>query len=522
MKTKTKIQLFFILAFVHLFTLQSVAQKTGSGNVIGNSYTVSAFTGINVGGAMKVTLIQAPEQSVYIETDDNLFSEISVEVKNGILMLSTKNIRKATKLSAIVTAPDLNKVDASGASNVRGENIINVAAFSLKASGASSIALEIETDNLETTLSGASKANLSGNAISHHAKLSGASKLSAGNLETSVTHIDGSGASDAFVFAKDKLTSNLSGASKVRYENAPTEHNTSNSSNSVNKTTVTVSKGDTVNVNIGNLKIQVLDGDSTVVVVGSRKLVVDEDGNVNLTRVKKHKFNGHWAGVDLGINGLLTTDFNMGYPAEVAFLDQKTEKSIAVNINFYEQNIPLNKSGTLGLVSGLGLTWNNYRFSSDVMLRNENNNMMGYYIEGVNVRKSKLVNTWLTMPLYLELQTRSNNTKEKAHIAAGVVAGWRFRSHTKIYFDDANKAYNLIEPFTGSVVETGQTPSNSRRNIIKDFNSFQQNPFKLDASVRAGWGIVNLYANYSLTQLFIKDRGPELYPFAIGITLSSW
>ncbi|MDP2235896.1 MAG: head GIN domain-containing protein [Bacteroidales bacterium] len=522
MKTKTKIQLLFILAFVQLLSFQSLAQKTGNGNVTGNSYNVSEFTGINVGGAMKVTLIQAMEQSVYIETDENLFPEISVEVKNGILILSTKNIRKATKLSAIVTAPNLTKIDASGASDVRGENVINATTFSLKASGASSVVLEIEADNLETTLSGASKANLSGNATSHHAKLSGASKLSAGKLETSVTHFEGSGASDAFVFAKDKLTSNLSGASKVRYDNAPAEHNTNKSANATEKTTVTVSKGDTVNVNIGNLRIQVLDGDSTVVVVGNRKLVVDESGSVNLSRTKKHKFNGHWAGVDLGINGLLTTDFDMGYPAKYAYLDQRTEKSIAVNVNFYEQNIPLNKSKTLGLVSGLGLTWNNYRFANDVMLKNENNSIEGYFIEGANVRKSKLVNTWLTMPLYLELQTRSNKTKERAHIAAGVVAGWRFSSHTKIYFDDANKAYNLIEPVTGIVFETGQTPSNSRRNIIKDFNGFQQNPFKLDASVRAGWGIVNLYANYSLTQLFINDRGPELYPFAIGITLSSW
>lgn len=522
MKTHSKIRLFLILAFVSLFAFQSSAQKTGSGNVVGKNITVSSFTGINVGGAMKVTLIQAEEQSVYIESDDNLFSEISAEVKNGILDLSTRNIRKATKLSAIITAPEINYVDASGASEVKGENVLNTTTFTLKASGASNVVLEIEADNLETLLSGASKASLSGNVINHNAKLSGASKLSAGKLETSVTHVDGSGASDAFVSANDKLTSNMSGASKVRYDKAPLEISSKESENTTNSTVITVPKGDTVNVNIGNLKIQVLDGDSTVVVVGSRKLVVDEDGNVNLSRVKKHKFNGHWAGVDLGINGLLTTDFNMGYPTEVAFLDQKTEKSIAVNINFYEQNIPLNKSGTLGLVSGLGLTWNNYRFSGDVMLRNENNNVMGYYIEGVNVRKSKLVNTWLTLPLYLELQTRSTKTKEKAHIAAGVVAGWRFSSHTKIYFNDANKAYNLIEPFTGSVVESGRTPSNSRRNIIKDFNSFQQNPFKLDASVRAGWGIVNLYANYSLTQLFIKDRGPELYPFAIGITLSSW
>ncbi len=110
------------------------------------------------------------------------------------------------------------------------------------------------------------------------------------------------------------------------------------------------------------------------------------------------------------------------------------------------------------------------------------------------------------------------------HFAAGVVVGWRVRTHTKIYYNDANTTFNLRDPETGNLLPISlQSPANSNRNIVKDYDSFHMRPFKLDAGIRAGWGgIVNLYANYSLTSLFIKDKGPELYPFSVGIALTSW
>lgn len=522
MKTIFKLRILFAIIFIQFITLTASAQKTGNGIITGKTYDLPSFTGIEAGGAIKVILIQAPEQHVYFETDENLFSEISIEVKNGILQFTTRGIRKASKLTATVSSPIINLIDVSGASEITSENTLSGSNLELRASGASRIVLDINFDNTTTRLSGASRATLSGTSTAHDASLSGASKLIANNLVTDVTQIEGSGASDAYIFAKEHITSEMTGASKLRYDQAPTSMESKSDQQVRIEKVHGSSHSDTVNVNVGNVKVRVIDGDSTVVVVGNRRLVVDEKGNVNMTRKKEHKFNGHWAGVELGINGLLTPDFDLNYDNNLQFLDQRMEKSIAVNINFYEQNIPLNKSGNVGLVSGLGLTWNNYRFADNVMVRSENNQFVGYYMDMVNVRKSKLTNAYLTLPLYLEFQTKSVKTKEKAHIAAGVVAGWRFSSHTKIYFEEANKEYRLRDSQNVLVPDIMRTPSNTNRNIVKDFDSFQQQPFKLDASVRVGWGFVNLYANYGITSLFIKDRGPELYPFAVGIMVSGW
>ena len=58
--------------------------------------------------------------------------------------------------------------------------------------------------------------------------------------------------------------------------------------------------------------------------------------------------------------------------------------------------------------------------------------------------------------------------------------------------------------------------------IVKNHNSFYLQPFKFDATVRFGYGIINLFVNYQLNTMFQKDRGPELYAWTAGITLVGW
>jgi hypothetical protein len=38
-------------------------------------------------------------------------------------------------------------------------------------------------------------------------------------------------------------------------------------------------------------------------------------------------------------------------------------------------------------------------------------------------------------------------------------------------------------------------------------------------TARVGWKFINLMGFYSLTDLFTKDKGPEIYPISIGISL---
>ena len=112
-------------------------------------------------------------------------------------------------------------------------------------------------------------------------------------------------------------------------------------------------------------------------------------------------------------------------------------------------------------------------------------------------KKSKLVVTYLTVPLLLELQTNRFTNRNSFHIAGGISSGLRIGSHSKVKFEKPN----------------GGTEKN------KDRNDFNLNPFKLDATALIGWGSINLYGNYALIDMFKAGDGPQLRPFSVGIRL---
>ena len=52
---------------------------------------------------------------------------------------------------------------------------------------------------------------------------------------------------------------------------------------------------------------------------------------------------------------------------------------------------------------------------------------------------------------------------------------------------------------------------------IKD--DFAISPLQYAATVRFGIRELNIYANYNLSPLFQKGKGPELYPFSVGLAV---
>ncbi len=471
----------------------------GNKNVVSEERQVESFSGIEVGGAFNVMITQGENQRVVVKTDENLMEHIFTEVKNNTLKLSSKGLRNPTQLDVYITNPHFTAFEVSGAAELRSENTISEPVMTINASGASHIELDLNVENLTTEASGASFVKLSGNASSHNVTSSGASEIKAGKLQTTTTYADASGASDISVWATQKIDKQTSGAGSISIagdaETIDKSDDYSYSSETGSKKTY--SNSDTTTVKVGALKVQVVEDDSVKVTVGKHQLVVDDNGNVKWERNCNRKFNGHWGGVDIGINGFMDEDHNIDPPADYDFLTLKYEKSAEVNINFYEQNINLAKN-KLGLITGLGLRWNNYRFDDNIMLSSDSEQISGSPDYSRTWEKSKLVVNYLTVPLLLEYQTNAYARSNSFHITAGVIAGWRYATHTKMmYKEDGN----------------GKP---------KNWDSYHLNPFRYDATVRIGWGIINLYATYSLNQMFKKDEGPELYPVTLGISLVSW
>jgi len=278
---------------------------------------------------------------------------------------------------------------------------------------------------------------------------------------------------------------------------------------------------DTTYIHVPGTGVVITESDDSVKVkVGNRVIIINEDGEVRTKRCKEPKFNGHWAGVDIGFNGYVNPDFNMNFPKEYEYMDLRMEKSIAVNLNFLEQNIPFSKNQKWGMVTGLGLSFNDYRFMRPTRLSMDSSQLIGYLDQNISIRKSKLSVMYLTLPVLFEFQTAPIYHKNGFHINVGMVIGARLSSHTKKYYNELNSEFHITQynPETGVYddVFIAFSPNDPKEHHYGDW--FLQ-PFKFDATARIGWNFLNFWANYSLNTLFRKGKGPELYPWSAGITL---
>jgi len=523
------------------------AQTRGDGNVTTQERQVSSFSAINVGCAIHLYISQGDKQMVKVVTDENLQARITTKVSNGTLNLSCDNVRDATKMDIYVTAVNLSKIDASGASKVNSEGPLKSEEFELYTSGASKANLNIETGTFNnetsgaanntitlsaitanTEVSGAGNLTLKGSAEKHNTEVSGAGNLKALEFVTNNTDADVSGAGNASIMARKQLKADISGAGNISYfdkdnikkiskqgeyqitfdgmDNVKsviieedTENNEDNEAD--NDASVDINNGswnvyendDSVTVILNDKRIVIVTDDSVRVNIGQRDYVISDDGVKIQKHDKQPKFNGHWAGFGLSVNGLLDQDHQIDYPEGAPYLDINYNKSTGVSVNFFEQNVNLYNQH-LGLVTGLGVTWNNYRFADNVVLTDTAGHLDGYFSEvpGYSYQKSKLMMASLRIPLMLEYQTNGKMKTNSFHAGAGAVGCVRMWSHTKNEINDAK---------------------------TKNKGDFYVNPFIIQGMATIGWGIINLYGTYSFTEMFRNGKGPTAYPWEVGITL---
>ena len=244
-------------------------------------------------------------------------------------------------------------------------------------------------------------------------------------------------------------------------------------------TTVKSSNEDTVVVRLGSKDVKVIDHNNGTEILWGKDKHKKRDCS---------KFNGHWEGFELGFNAFDKADYSLYEGIEFMSLNQG--KSMELDFNFYEINIGLAKS-YVGLVSGMGLSFNNYRFENPYTLARGPLMTGAVRLDYDDLSKTKLAVSYLKVPVLLEVQIPVNQNEGRLFINGGIIGGVKIGSHTKVKH--------------GNVKD-------------KDRSGFNMNSFKYEATARIGYKGVALFANYSLNPLFQSGKGPDLTPFTVGIS----
>ncbi len=204
----------------------------------------SSFNAIKVSHSIDLYLTQSNDEAIAVSATESKYRDrIKTEVQNGVLriwfddeswrLLSNQGNKK---LKAYVSFKSINKLTASGASDVYVTGVIKADQFTLDLSGASDFKGAIDVNVLDLEQSGASDADITGSARTVNAEASGASDLKGYNLVSDNCTAHASGASDIKITVNKELSAKATGASGIHYKgNAVIKEIKSSGASSISK-----------------------------------------------------------------------------------------------------------------------------------------------------------------------------------------------------------------------------------------------------------------------------------------------
>lgn len=242
---------------------------------------------------------------------------------------------------------------------------------------------------------------------------------------------------------------------------------------------------DTIEMNFGKTRVLIFNSDIPN---------CSDSGIIYSDTIKKEKkFEGYWSGIEFGINGLMTPGNSFNLPENADCLDLNYGKSWFFNFNFLEFRLPVYKKN-IGFVTGIGFNFNNYKFLNK-NLRLFSTDSISYSLDTImdnEYKKNKLNTAYLRVPILFEINLPKHNN---FHLLAGVYGSLLIASHTKTVYNN-----------NGTVT-------------TKDHDLPYLNPLQYGVTGRIGIKGFTLFADYNLSTLFKKNKGPELYPLNMGIAL---
>ena len=178
-------------------------------------------------------------------------------------------------------------------------------------------------------------------------------------------------------------------------------------------------------------------------------------------------------------------------------------RAINQGVNIYAMfNLPFARSN-FSLSSGLGVSSHNF-YSDAVPITGVSGTSFiklgDFYQKKVDYSINKINITYIDIPVEIKFKTRAERSKRfKASI--GCKIGYNISNHTKYRGED--------------VIENTSDYITLKKSNIKNLSDWNYG-----VTARIGYGMYNLMAYYSISKLFENNKGPQIYPISIGISIT--
>jgi hypothetical protein len=209
----------------------------------------------------------------------------------------------------------------------------------------------------------------------------------------------------------------------------------------------------------------------------------------------------------INLNGRANDHFmiQLGSAAWSGKPDSIHTKGLSKSFNVYFMfDFPFKTNPHLSVAVGAGVGSDQMYFDKTYVGIKDNTPTI-YFVDQADTnhfKKTKLATAWVEAPVELRYAFDPANINKSFKIALGVKVGALLNAHTR------SKDY---ETAGGNVIY-----SYVQKEASKKF--FNGNHLVLSA--RVGWGHFSLFYNYQFSSLFRENRGPDIKPYSIGLTLS--
>lgn len=197
---------------------------TGSGQIISEGREVGSFEQIALHGIGEVILTQSDQESVVIETDENLLPYIVTQVRGDRLDIDFRPetvLNPSDSIKFYISVKEIEGITVDGfgtviSDEIRGEDL------ALTVDGAGSITLKnLSVETVFSEINGLGSIELVGDAGSQAVEISGSGEYDGDRLESRNAEITIDGLAHASVAVADDLAVNIDGAGSVSYTGSP-------------------------------------------------------------------------------------------------------------------------------------------------------------------------------------------------------------------------------------------------------------------------------------------------------------